>query len=172
MARENPVGVEEASKLWLPRTLRQGVRAVWDFLGLVCAASLTFFAALIIPLSLALKAGASPYSSIGIVTVGLAGAALLLGPLYGGICLLAHRAFTHDDPAYGLVWSGFIRLYARAAVCGLAEGLVMAVLAANVFFYLRIGGFAWLALAALFAYLSIFWMMNCIYHMPLLVASA
>jgi uncharacterized membrane protein YesL len=95
---------------------------------------------------------------------------LILPPIYAGICLLAHRALSHDEPAYGQVWSGFARLYLRAAACALAQVLVFAILAANLLFYLQRAGFAWLALSALFGYLTLFWGMNCLYHMPLLVA--
>ncbi len=156
--------------LRLRRTLRLALRAVWDFLGLVCAASFTVFAALTIPLYATLKAGTSSYPVLGITSAALAGAALILGPLYAGICLLAHRALTHDEPTYGLIWSGPARFYLRAATCGLIQLLIFAIMAANVLFYLRLGGFAWFILAALFTYLGIFWAMNCVYHMPLLVA--
>lgn len=150
----------------LGRTLRFGFRAAWDSLGFVCAASLTLFAALCIPLTLL---GVSRMRGIAVLLGGIT-YLLLVPPIYAGICWLVHKVFERDEPSYADLWRGMRLLYPKALALGAIQLLVTTVLAANILFYLSRGSFVFLLLAIGFSYLLLFWQMNTVYHWPLLVA--
>jgi hypothetical protein len=156
----------------LRKTLKRALRAAWDALGYVCAISLTLFVFLSLPLVTALKLGVSPAREwqIGGLVLALLLALALLPPLYAGACFLTHRILTSDEPSYLHLWSGFGRLYKRAALLGAAQMLGTLILLANTLFYLSRGSFFFLTLGVAFLYLLAFWWMNCLYHWPLLVA--
>jgi hypothetical protein len=42
---------------------------------------------------------------------------------------------------------------------------------ANLWFYARLGGAGWIVLSVVFLYTLVFWLMNCIYHFPLIIAA-
>jgi len=153
-------------------TLKHGIRAIWDALGLVCAASLTLFAALSLPLSLlAAAVRAQGYKSLMTVCFSMALFLFIVPPLFGGICWLAHKVFARDEPSYVDLWKGYHRLFLSAVALGAIQLLVAAVLLANIAFYLSRSSLPLLLLSILFAYGLLFWWMNCIYHWPLLVAN-
>jgi uncharacterized membrane protein YesL len=173
---DEPIGniptTPQRTPLRLLRTLKFGIRAVWDSLGLVCAVSLTMFVAFTIPVYLG-------YAISRIVTVppmlSVIGAvafwAMAISPIFGGCCYLAAKIIDHDEPGYADLWTGFARLYVRFALLGLIQISVAAALAVNILFYLRFGSPAWLILAVVFIYLLGFWMLNCQYHFPLIVSA-
>jgi len=150
----------------LGRTLRFGFRTAWDSLGFVCATSLTLFAALCVPATLLTVVRIRGLA----IAAALAAYLLLVPPLYGGICWLAHKVFEHDEPSYADLWRGFRSLYTKALALGALQLLVNAVLVANIVFYLSRPSFVFLLLAIGFAYGLLFWWTNQVYHWPLLVA--
>lgn len=152
--------------LW--RTLRFGTRAAWDSLGLVCAVSLTLFVALLPPAAIALRIAASlPLALLAASAIW----ALLVPPLFAGACEVAHRILEHDDPSYAGLWGGFRTLYGRAAALGAIDLAITVALVANIAFYLSRGGIAWILVGVVFLYLLLFWLMNVLYHIPLLIAA-
>ncbi len=157
--------------LW--RTLRFGIREAWDALGFVCAASLTLFLALPVPVVLALMVARvpSPMALIAAAVAGSVASAAVLGPLYAGTCSLVHRTIVRDEPSYMDLLRGTGRLYWRATGLALVESAVTGVLLGNLVFYARLRGFGWLLITTVFLYLCLFWGMNCLYHWPLLVAA-
>lgn len=157
------------------RTLQFGIRAAWEALGLVCAASLTLFAALTLPFILLWCVRVERQNgSSALAWLFAAGSFLLIllivPPLYGGLCWLVHRVLTHDEPAYTDLWRGAARLYGRAVALGAIQIGVTGILTANLLFYLSRGRFGFLLLAVGFFYLLLFWFMNALYHWPLLIA--
>jgi uncharacterized membrane protein YesL len=165
-----PAPIEVRWRLSSGATVRRGVRAAWDALGLVCAASATVFASLALPPMVGLRLGA--LLRTGWVPGVLAAVALVFvaPPLYAGACVLAHRAMEHDSPSYGTLWEGARRLYGRSVALGAVEALVALLLAANTAFYLTRHGLAWRVAGVFFVYLLLFWLTTCLYHWPLLVA--
>jgi uncharacterized membrane protein YesL len=158
--------------LRLGRTLRFGLLAAWDSLGLVCGISLTLFVALTIPVYAAyMVRGALWNSQVLLICLALVCWLLTIVPIYGGCFCVAASALNHDNPGYGDLWTGFVRLYYKFVLAGLVQMFVAATLAVNVLFYARLPGIIWMALAMVFVYLLVFWFMNCIYHFPLIVAA-
>lgn len=129
------------------------------------------FVTLPIPIWLASRLYLLPGVSARIA--GIAGAALIgiavLAPLYAGTCLMAHHALSHNEPAYADVWIGFRRMYGRAFAVGMIQAFGTAVLLTNAIFYASHGGFAGLLASAMFLYMFLFWGVNCLYHIPLVV---
>jgi hypothetical protein len=154
------------------RTIRFAVRAAWDALGFVCAASLTLFVLLAFPLIL--LANTAQTASLPARLAGVGAAAILylalIPPAYAGVCWLARLIIEHDEASYLDILRGARRMYGRAFALGFAQLGITTVLLANLVFYLSRGGFLFLILAVLFLYLLVFWGMNAVYHWPLLVA--
>ena len=158
-------------------TIRRSLRIVWDHLGLVCGVSVTFFAVAVAGLSV--LSAAFRITGMGLVwQIGATGLwfALAMAPLYGGISLVAHRMVAHrvlpgEPPCYADLWSGFRAIWRRAALLGLVELAVLAVLVGNLVFYMSRSGFGFLLLAAIFLYLLAFWLANIMYHWPLFIAA-
>lgn len=143
------------------RTIRFAVRAAWDALGLVCAASLTLFMAVGVAIFLALIS----------IPLGLLAGCLLVAPLFAGACFLAHKFFENDEPGYLHLLEGFRRLYFRSVALAAAQTFGFALLVTNLEFYGRRNGFGFLLATAGVLYVLVFWAMNCLYHYPLLVAA-
>jgi hypothetical protein len=148
-------------KLGVWRTLRFAVREAWDVLGLVCAASFTLF----------LGAAACVFLSLTWVPAGLVAAVLLMSPLFTGTCYLAHRVYQHDEPGYFNLWEGFRRLYLRSVTVGAVQLFVFIVLIANLAFYGQRQGFGFLLASIVIWYLIAYWLVNALYHYPLLIAA-
>src|SRR2546421_6245945 len=88
--------------LKLGRTVRFAGRAAWDSLGLVCALSLTLFAALASGMLFSIGiAGKLSAGGVGLLFTTAAFAVFLLSPLYAGCCLAAEKVVEHDEPGYG-----------------------------------------------------------------------
>ncbi len=149
------------------RTLRFGIRAAWEAIGFLCAASLTLFAALAIPLSILAAHGRANIAAVAASAVLYL---LIVPPLYAGVCWLAHKVFERDEPSYVDIWRGFRLVYWRSVGLGTLQAFGAAILVANIFFYAGRGSAPFLLLAVLFGYAALFWAMNCFYHWPLLVA--
>ncbi|MGC8668069.1 MAG: hypothetical protein ACP5VE_08155 [Chthonomonadales bacterium] len=158
-------------------TLRRAIRAVWDHLGLLCGLSCTLFAVSAAGLSaLSALARMLGLSRLWEVAAGAAWMAFVAVPLYAGIAQIAHRILAHrvapsEPPTYADLWVAFRSLWLRAVFLGLVEFVVSAVLMGNLVFYLIRGGFGFLLLAAFFVYLTAFWLVNMMYHWPLLIAA-
>jgi uncharacterized membrane protein YesL len=151
------------------KTLKSATRAIWDYLGTICAISITFFAGLSIPLLLLLAL--NPLSpGIGLAAF-LLSSVLFIAPLFGGICYLSHRIYSSDEPSYLHIWIGFIRYYRQSLLLGVLQLLISGILLANLLFYLSKGSLPFLILGVLFLYINLFWCMNCLYHWPVLIAS-
>jgi hypothetical protein len=163
-----PQSVSQRTTLHVGMTLKSATRAVWDYLGTICAASITFFAAHAVPLLL-LMSLSSFHSVIGL-TAALLSAVLFLAPLYGGICYLSHRIYANDEPSYLHIWIGLARYYRQSVKLGLFQILITGILLSNLLFYLSRGSLLYLALGVLFLYINLFWAMNCLYHWALLIA--
>ena len=143
------------------RSIRFAVREAWDALGLLCAASFTLFLAASVPIFLALRS----------IPLGIVSACLLLAPLFAGSCFLAHKVFEHDEPGYVDLWRGFRKLYVRALGVAAIQAFAFAVLGTNLAFYGRRQGFGFLLVTVLAVYALVFWLLNCLYHYPLIVAA-
>jgi hypothetical protein len=154
------------------RTLKFSVRAWWDSLGLACAASITLFTAFSLPASI-LVSGLQAHNSrsVGAVCLSIVLLTMVVFPLYGGLCWIAHKVLTRDEPGYTDMWNGARAMYLRSAGLGLLQLVVTAILVSNIVFYLLRGTLAFLLLAILFMYGLIYWGMNCLYHWPLLIAN-
>ena len=149
------------SALRFGKTLKFAIRESWDALGLLCAASLTLFIV-----------GAGPiYLAFHSLLLGAAVLVFVLAPFLAGACLLAHRVYMHDEPSYLDLWYGYRRLLPASIAVGIVQALGIGALLANVLFYSSRGGFGFLVLSVAFIYLLIFWLMNCLYHFPLLIAA-
>ncbi len=154
-------------KVGLGKTLRRATRQSWDSLGLVCAASLTLFAACV-PVALFWYLLA-PFGAVRWLG-GLLVAALTVAPLTAGLHYLVHQIVERDEPTYLDMWRGARQLYGRAAGLGAIQLGVQGVLAVSVWFYTSRGVFLLTALGALCLYLLVFWWAMCLYQWPLLVA--
>src|SRR5258707_332548 len=87
--------------LKLSPTLKRGLRAVWDSLGLVCGMSLTvFIAAMLAAYPGFILARVAFIPGPFAVLSALCSFAVLAAPLYGGCCLLAAKILEHDEPSY------------------------------------------------------------------------
>lgn len=141
-----------------------GIRMAWDALGFVCALSLTLFG-----VTGACVAGtlALPHLIRPVLFVAIP--CLVVGPLYAGICLIVHRLASHDEVAYGELWSGAMRMYGHAVGLAAIELTLAAVAALDALLFFGQGGAIGMAIGALFLYALIFWAMNCVYHWPLLI---
>jgi len=158
---ENNAAESASTRLKVLRTIRFAVREAWDALGLLCAASFTLFLAASVPIFLALRS----------IPLGILSAGLLLAPLFAGTCYLAHKVFEHDEPAYGDLWRGFRRLYFRAVGVAAVQAFGLAVLVSNMAFYGRRPGFGSLLAMTGALYVFVFFLLNCLYHYPLLIAA-
>lgn len=166
MEHETPAA--QQSPVRLGRTLRRAVRQSWDSLGLVCAASLTLFAACV-PVALFWYA-LSPWFIVRLVG-GWVAASLALAPLMAGVCYLVNQVLEHDEPSYLDVWRGARRMFARAVAVGSIQLAVQGSLIAGVVFYATRGSLVLTALAAVCVYALVFWWAMCLYQWPLLVAA-
>lgn len=152
----------------LGRTLKLGIRTCWDSLGFVCAGSLTLFASLCIPVTvLGLFPGRTAAAFVCAIIY-----LFVAPPIFAGICWLVHTVYECDEPSYADLWRGARLLYWRALGLGTVHLLGTAVLVANILFYLSRPSLAFLLLAIGFAYGLLFWVMNMLYHWPLLAATA
>lgn len=164
-----PESLSQKTSLSASKTLKSATRAGWDYLGTICAASITFFAAHAVPLLL-MTTLSRIHFGIGLAASLLA-AIFFIAPLYGGICYLSHRIYANDEPGYLHIWIGFARYYRPAATLGFLQLLITGILIANLLFYLSRGALPFLILGVLFLYINLFWAMNCLYHWSVLIAS-
>lgn len=105
------------------------------------------------------------------LAIGFAAGVLILAPLLAGVCWLANVFIEHDEPSYLDLWRGARRMYGRAVALGAIQGGVKSIILVNIAFYLTRGSFFFLLLAVVFVYVFVFWMMQMVYHYPLLVAA-
>src|SRR5258706_6490815 len=158
--------------LKLSKTLKRGLRAVWDSLGLVCGMSLTIFVAAILtayPAIILTRVVSIPTPFAALAS--LFCFALLPAPLYGGCCFLAAKILEHDEPSYADLWIGSLQMYSKLVAISLIQIAVMTLLISHLLFYSNRSGLIWLALAIVSLYLIIFWFINCLYHFPVLVSA-
>jgi hypothetical protein len=166
-AQENETVTAPVAKLGV--AVRLTLRQAWDRLGIVMAISLTWLLLLALPLTLAylLPSTLSPLLKIGLMA--LCGTLLLAAPMAG-----AHQAATliaeHDEVSYLDFWLGARRLAGPAVRLALIQFLVLALFAANLWFYLHLGGFVGMVAAFFCGYALLFWGMMMTLHYPLLAA--
>jgi hypothetical protein len=154
--------------LHLKRTLKFALRGAWDYLGFVCAISLTVFAVAILAGVAVVEALRAGHIAI-LVTAILAGMGIV-PPFFAGACYLVHRILSSDEPSYWHLWHGAIRMWGRSVVLFVVQILVLGLLWVNMLLYLHMGTFLGLLMGVTVFYGMLFWGMNCLYHWPLLVA--
>ncbi len=167
----NALGNNLQVPLSIAKTLRGGIRAAWDSLGLVCASSLTLFVGFALPLFAGMKLAAISGKLSMALAVTMVTFLLIVPALAAGISFLAHRVITRDEPSYSDLWIGFVRLYSRSVAIAAVQAGVIAVLGLYVVFYFSRGGLGWILAGIACGYMLVFWGMNCLYHWPLLIAS-
>lgn len=165
MQAETPTAFQKPVRLG--QTLRRAVRQSWDSLGLVCATSLTLFAACV-PVALFWYVLA-PWPLARLVG-GLGAAAVAFGPMMAGACTVAHKVFERDEPGYLDLWRGAGRMFGRSAALGALQLVGQVALAAGILFYASRGILLLTALAALCFYALVLWWAMCLYQWPILVA--
>ncbi len=154
----------------LKRTLRYTVRALWDYLGMVCTGSFLVFVSVALPMAGALKMlpGNVRLATLALLLCSLY--VVIVSPLMAGVCLMCQRIVERDEPSLSQIGQGIRAMGARAVGLGVVHIAGATLVTANLVFYGALGGPAGLIGGAVFLYAGLFWLMNCIYHFPLLVA--
>lgn len=149
--------------------MREGLRLVWDRLGLILALSLTWTLLFSLPLTLAQRLPASlpPLARNGAL---LLAAALILSAPTAGMFLVAHRVCERDEVAYTDLWRGAARLFAPATRLGLLHAAVIILFPINLWFYLSVRSPLGVLASLACLYALLLWLMMTVTHFPLLVA--
>jgi hypothetical protein len=146
-------------------TLRQG----WDRIGILMAVSLTWVLLLALLSAIGSKLPISWPLALRYGVI-LAAMALVLPAPLAGAHYVAQLIAQHDEVSYFDMWLGARRLAGPSIRLGLIHILVLGLFAANLWFYLHLGGFVGMVAMFLCGYALLFWGMMMSLHYPLLVA--
>ncbi|NLH99114.1 MAG: hypothetical protein GX446_06435 [Chthonomonadales bacterium] len=165
-----PHALNDAARLSLGRTLRRGIRAWWDHLGLACALSALWTIAVGIPTGLALQYATAARGIV--LALGLPVALAIAAWVTAGIHRSAFQAIEGDEPGIAWVWRTDAALMRQALGLAFIQWVVTLGLALNIAFYLSLRSPLGLVLAVVFGYGMVFWLSACQYQWPLLTAGA
>lgn len=180
MSRRGPapaptVASDAARALSIWRTLRRAVAAWWDHLGLACAMSAYAVVAVAGSLGMAgalAMQGAAPSAPRALrVIPGVLLVALVTAFTTGGLHRAAHAIVHRDEPALARLLPANRRDLAQWIGLGAIQAAVALACLLNIWFYLRWRSHAGTILAALFGYALAMWLVNCLYHWPLMVSA-
>ena len=162
--------MSDVRHLRLGRTLRRGLRAWWDHLGLACALSAFWTIVAGVTTGMVLQYASAPGAPA--MAAGAVVAVCALAWATAGIHRAVFQAIEGDEP--GAAW--LFRLDAgitRQAV-GLAAIQIVGVvgLALNIAFYLSLRSPVGIVLGVIFGYMLVLWLSACQYQWPLFTAGA
>lgn len=149
------------------KTIKRSFGDSYDYLGTIIACSFIWFTLAVGAMSgwVALKV-ASPIAWT-VFVVGLYG--LLLGPLTAGVCHVAKKIVTRDDPSPLDLFRGAREYWGSAVLLSLGQAAITSLIAVNAWFYLTRGNMVVKGLGMLFLYAMLVWLMSALYHFPILV---
>jgi hypothetical protein len=158
----------------LGKALGRGLRAAYDALGFVVAASFgTFVVGAVVLVMMGLLAAHVRGVRAAGMLLGLAALpAVWLCAV--GIFYYAKMALAHEHPALVDTWHGIRRLFWPAIALFVVDSAASAVLVGDVVFFglafRARGGVALAAFGVVCAYIGLMWLIMSLYHLPLLVA--
>jgi hypothetical protein len=173
----------EEQKTTLPapgigRVFRKAFGDVYDYLGLVVAASFVWLVASLVPLTFGIELQ-KRVSSPAPLFAGVALSAVVAVCLGVGLFYLAHRVVHREDPGFGDLLMGFKALFLPSVSLALVDLIVTGLLAADIGFFFGLfkvsGALAhnpvFFSVGIFFVWVMAFWLMTAMYHGPLLVSS-
>lgn len=140
----------------------------YDYLGLVLLCSFVWLGVSLGLLTLLLR-----FAGVKHPALFFAGLTLLyiviVSPLTAAAHFLARKVVTRDDPSPLDLLVGLRTNLSASWALGAWQVIITGVLLANVWFYLTHGGMPLRILSVLFIYVTIAWVLSCIYHYPMLI---
>lgn len=150
------------------KSLKKTFSTCYDYLGLTILGSIIWFSVVLMCYTLFIKVllRLNPVlAGVGVLVL----YAFIISPVLAGGYCLARQMLIRDDPSARDLLRG-IREYGRSAFgLGFVQAAISGLILINALFYLKSSVLPLRMVGILFIYVLLFWMINCIYHFPILI---
>jgi hypothetical protein len=166
------------SEIW--QIVKKSIRQSYDYLGLVLAGSLAWFALTSIPFYFVLLGfpGLGGRSGVNLLPIvaGLILAVLFAGPITAGVFVVAKQIVRDEAPSPNELISGYTHYLVPSMGLFALDVLLAMIFGADILFFLRMVGtysgvlrYVFLFFLVIAVYAGGFWLASGLYHWPLLV---